>query len=152
MNKTKTGLGILAIGAVMLLAAGCGSGEKTAAPAPAGQHTASGHEAHSASMPKEDPLPFMKDMDKALQEVVAQVKAGKTMDAQSSAARLTGAVNKVLPHMMEEGLKEQLRQAAAEIKNSVNAGRTDLNGLEDKAKAFQSIMQETTTHLQSMSH
>lgn len=152
MKKSKVLLGIVAITAVMSLVAGCGSSEKPAAQAPVGQQQASGHEGHSMTMPKEDPMPMMKDMDKDLQDIMKQVKAGQTMDAQKNAAHLMSTVDKVMPHMMDNGLKDSLRKAAADIKDSVNSGKVDPSALEGKVKAMQDIMKQTTTHLQSMSH
>lgn len=152
MKKTKVLVGVLAIVAVMVLVAGCGSNEKPAAQAPASQEQATGHQGHSAAMPKEDPIPMMKDLDKTLQDVVKQVQAGQTMDAQKTAAQLVSTTDKVLPHMMDAGLKDNLRKAAVEIKDSVNSGKTDPGALESKAKAMQDLMKQTTTHLQSMSH
>lgn len=97
-------------------------------------------------------MPMMKDMDKALQDVVKQMKAGQTLDAQKSAAQLAGTVEKVLPHMMDAGLKDNLRKAAADIKGSVNSGKADPAAIEAQASAMQALMKQVTTHLQSMSH
>ncbi|SHJ73510.1 hypothetical protein [Propionispora hippei] len=152
MKKTKVLFGIVAIVAGMALIAGCGSSEKPAAQTPAVQEQATGHQGHSATMPKEDPMPIMKDMDKALQDVVKQVKGGQTMDAQKSAAQLVSTVDKVLPHMMDDGLEDHLRKTAKDIKDSVNSGKTDPGALESKVKDMRAIMKETTTHLQSMNH
>ena len=152
MRKGKVLLVGLAIAGLTILAAGCGSTEKQAAKPAATQQSAAGHEGHSMTMPKEDPMPTMKDMDKALQDVVKQVKAGQVMDAQKSAAQLTSTVEKVTPHMMEAGLKEKLLKTATDIKGSVNSGKTDPGAIEEKAGAMQTIMKQTTTHLQSMSH
>lgn len=134
------------------LAAGCGSTEKQAAKPPAVQQSPAGHEGHSMTMPKEDPMPMMKDMEKALQDVVKQVKAGQMLDAQKSAAQLANTVEKVMPHMMDTELKANMRKAATDIKGSVNSGKTDPGVIEEKATAMQTIMKQTTTHLQSMSH
>ena len=152
MRKGKVLLVGLAIAGLTILAAGCGSTEKQAAKPPATQQSAAGHEGHSMTMPKEDPMPTMKDMDKALQDVVKQVKAGQMMDAQKSAAQLTSTVEKVMPHMMDTELKEKLLKTATDIKGSVNSGKTDPGAIEEKAGAMQTIMKQTTTHLQSMSH
>ena len=152
MKKNKVLFGIVAIVAGMALIAGCGSSEKPAAQTPAAQEQSTGHQGHSATMPKEDPMPIMKDMDKALQDVVKQVKGGQMMDAQKSAAQLVSAVDKVLPHMMDDGLEDHLRKTAKDIKDSVNSGKTDPSALEGKVKDMQAIMKETTTHLQSMNH
>lgn len=153
MKRRKVVLGILAVSVVMSLVAGCGSSEKPAAQAPASQEqAAAGHQGHSAAMPKEDPMPMMKDMDKNLQDVVKQVKAGQTMDAQKSAAQLVSTTDKVMPHMMDASLKDKLRKAAVEIKDNVNSGKSDPSALEGKVKAMQDLMKQTTTHLQTMSH
>ncbi|CQR71804.1 hypothetical protein SOV_05970 [Sporomusa ovata DSM 2662] len=152
MKKSKVLFGVLAIIAVVSLVAGCGSSEKTAVKPSASQEQAASHQGHSAAMPKEDPMPMMKDLDKNLQDVVKQVKAGQTMDAQKSAAQLVSTTDKVMPHMMDVGLKDNLRKAAVEIKDSVNAGKTDPSALEGKVKAMQDLMKQTTTHLQTMSH
>jgi len=153
MKKNKVVLGILSITVAMSLLAGCGSSEKPAAQAPASQEqAANGHQGHSAAMPKEDPMPMMKELDKSLQDVVKQVKAGQTMDAQKSAAQLVSTTDKVMPHMMDAGLKDNLRKTAVEIKDSVNSGKTDPSALEGKVRVMQDLMKQTTTHLQSMSH
>ena len=151
-RKSKALCTVAVMVAATALAAGCGSTEKQAAKPPAAKQAMTGHEGHSMTMPKEDPMPTMKDMDKALQDVVKQVKAGQMMDAQKSAAKLTSTVEKVMPHMMEEGLKEKLLKTATDIKGSVNSGKTDPGAIEEKAAAMQTIMKQTTTHLQSMSH
>jgi hypothetical protein len=153
MKKTKVLAAILAATVVMTLVAGCGSNEKTAAPQPqASQAQASGHAGHSATMPKEDPMPMMKELDKTLQDVLKQVKAGQTMDAQKSAAQLVSTTDKVLPHMMDTGLKDKLRTSAVELKDSVNSGKIDPSALENKVKALQELLKQTTAHLQTMSH
>lgn len=152
MKKSKVLLGAAATLVIMSLVAGCGSGEKTAAQPQAGQQQAAGHAGHSQTMPKEDPMPFMKDMDKALQDTVKQVKAGQTMEAQKSAGQLVSTTEKVMPHMMDDALKDNLRKAAADIKDSVNSGKANPNALEGKMKAMQELMKQTTAHLKSMSH
>ncbi len=152
MKKNKLVLGIMSLVVVTALFTGCGSNSNQAAQQPAAQQQASGHEGHSASMPKEDPMPMMKEMDKDLQDMLKQVKAGQTMDAQKSAGHMVGMVDKVAPHMMDNQLKDSLRKAATEIKDTVNSGKADPAALEGKMKAMQDIMKRTTTHLQSMSH
>lgn len=153
MKKSKLIVGALALMVSAVLFAGCSSSGKPAAQPPAAQEQqASGHAGHSATMPKEDPMPMMKDMDKDLQTIMKQVKAGQTMDAQKSTSHMMGLVDKVMPHMMDDGLKNNLRKAAADIKDSVNSGKTDPAAIEGKIKSMQGIMKQTTTHLQSMSH
>lgn len=152
MKKSKILFGIVAIVAVLSLAAGCGSTDKSAATQQSDAQQSSGHDMSNMKMPKEDPMPIMKDMDKALQDVVKQVKAGQTMDAQKSAAQVVSTVDKVLPHMMDDSLKDNLRKAATDIKSTVNSGKTDPSALDGKVKAMQDIMKQTTSHLQSMSH
>lgn len=152
MKKSKLLLGILASTIVMSLVAGCGSTDKPAATQQPAAQQSSGHDMSSMNMPKEDPMPMMKDLDKNLQDVVKQVKAGQTMDAQKTAAQLVSTTDKVMPHMMDAGLKDKLRKAAVEIKDSVNSGKSDPSSLEGKVKTMQDLMKQTTTHLQSMSH
>lgn len=153
MKKSKVLFGMLAITAVIFLVAGCGSSEKTAAQPPAtSQEQASGHQGHSTTMPKEDPMPMMKDMDKSLQDVVKQVKAGQTMDAQKSAAQLVSTTEKIVPHMMDASLKDNLRKAALDIKDTVNSGKMDPSAIESKVTVMQDIMKKTTSHLQTMQH
>lgn len=158
MKKSKMLFGILAVAAVMILVVGCGSNEKPAAQAPTSQQQTSGHEGmkmsghENMSMPKEDPMPMMKDMDKGLQDVVKQVKDGKTMDAQKTAIQLVSTTEKVMPHMMDTGLKEKLSKAAADIKESVNSGKIDPAALDVKVKTMQELMKQATTDIQSMKH
>lgn len=152
MKKNKIIIGILAVTVATSVLAGCSSSGNQPTQQPAAQQQASGHAGHSSTMPKEDPIPMMKDMDKDLQDIVKQVKSGKTMDAQKSAGHMVGVVDKVMPHMMDNELKDKLRKAAADIKDSVNSGKADPVTLEGKVKVMQDILKETTTHLQSMSH
>lgn len=97
-------------------------------------------------------MPLIKDMEAVLQDAVKQVKSGRTMDAQKSAAQLVSTTEKVALHMTDAGLKDKLQKAAVEIKNSVNSGKTDPADLENKAKVMQELIKQTTVHLQSMSH
>lgn len=158
MKRNKLIMGILSITVALALVTGCGSSEKQSAPqAPAAQQN-SGHEGmnmsghENMSMPKGDPMPIMKDMDKALQDVIKQVKDGKTMDAQKSAIQLVSTTEKVMPHMMDAELKEKLSKAATDIKESVNSGKIDPTALEGKVKVMQEVMKQATTDLQSMNH
>jgi predicted small lipoprotein YifL len=153
MKKSKVLFAILAIIAVISLVAGCGSSDKPKdQPPAANQEQAAGHQGHSAAMPKEDPMPMMKDLDKSLQDVVKQAKAGQTMDVQKSAAQLVSTVEKIVPHMMDANLKDSLRKAAGDIKNTVNSGKMDPSIIEGKVKTMQEIMKSTTSHLQTMQH
>jgi hypothetical protein len=138
MRKNVLYVSILLVAAISILAGGRAFG--------ADMNTGG----HDASMPKEDPLVFIKDIDKAAQDVVNQVKAGRTMDAQKSASQLTGSVEKVLPHVTDTALKDELKNVADEIKNSVNSGQADIFELEDKAQALQDITKQMTAQLQNM--
>ncbi len=152
MKKSKVVFGLSVITVAVFLVTGCGASQKAAVPPPASQEQAAGHQGHSASMPKEDPMPMMKDLDKNLQDVVKQVQAGQIMAAQKSAAQLVSVTDKVMPHMMDASLKDKLRTAALDIKDKVNAGKVDPAVIEDQAKAMQGLLQQTTAHLQTMSH
>lgn len=161
MKKSKVVLGILALTLVLVLVAGCGSAEKPAATQPVADHgmksmpeanQAAGHDAHSMQMPKDDPMPMMKDMDQQMKDLMKQVKSGQTMEAQKTAGQIMGLTDKVMPHMMDNGLKERLRQSASDIKDAVNAGKMDPGAMESKVSTMQEIMKQTTSHLQTMSH
>jgi uncharacterized protein (UPF0147 family) len=152
MTKSRVVLGILAMTVVLAVVTGCGSNDKPAAQQPASQQQAASHGGHSATMPKEDPMPMMKDMDKDLRDMMKQVKAGQTMEVQKTTDHLVNMTNKVMPHMMDNGLKENLRKAAADIKDIVNSGKMDPGVMEGKVKTMQEVMKQTTSHLQTMSH
>lgn len=161
MKKNKLVLSILALTLVVALVAGCGSSEKSAATQPAGHDMKSmpeatqgpaGHDSHSMQMPKEDPMPMMKDMDQQMKDLMKQVKSGQTMEAQKTAGQIMGLTDKVMPHMMDNGLKDRLRQGAADIKDTVNSGKMDPGAMENKVNTMQEIMKQTTAHLQTMSH
>lgn len=159
MKKSKVVSGILALTLIVVLVAGCGSTEKPAAPVanqdmqnmPASSQ-GEGHDMKNMQMPREDPMPMMKDMDQQIQNLMKQVKSGQTMEAQKTAGQVVGLVDKVMPHMMDNGLKERLHQSAADIKDTVNAGKMDTGVMESKAKDMQEIMKQTTSHLQTMQH
>lgn len=158
MKKSKIVVGILSMTVVLALVTGCGSSEKQAASQPPASQQASGHEGmnmsghENMSMPKGDPMPMMKDMDKGLQDVVKQIKDGKTMDAQKSAVQLVSTTEKVMPHMMDAELKDKLSKAATDIKDSVNSGKIDPAALDVKVKTMQELMKQATTDIQSMKH
>lgn len=152
MTKSKVTLSILTITVALAIVSGCGSSDKPAAQQPASQQQASGHAGHSATMPKEDPMPMMKDMDKDLQDIMKQVKAGQTMEVQKTADHLLSMVNKVMPHMMDNALKDNLRKAAGDIKGIVDSGKMDPSTMEGKVKAMQEVMKQTTSHLRTMTH
>ncbi len=158
MKKNKIVLGILSMTVVLALITGCSSSEKQAASQPPASQQTSGHEGmnmsghENMSMPKGDPMPIMKDMDQQLQDVMKQVKAGQTMEAQKTAGQLASTTEKIMPHMMDNGLKDSLRKAAGDIKNTVNSGKIDPSAMESKVKAMQEVMKQTTADLQSMKH
>lgn len=153
MKKNKIILGILALTLVMVLVAGCASKDKPAANQPAaGEQQAVGHDMKNMQMPKDDPMPMMKDMDQQMKDLMKQVKSGQTMEAQKTAGQIMGLTDKVMPHMMDNGLKDSLHHSAADIKDTVNAGKMDPSIMEGKVKAMQEIMKQTTSHLQTMKH
>lgn len=162
MKKNKAVLGILALTLVLVLVTGCSSAEKPAATQPAAGHDmknmpeatqqVAGHDTHSMQMPKDDPMPMMKDMDQQMKDLMKQVKSGQTMEAQKTAGQIMGLTDKVMPHMMDNSLKDNLHHSAADIKDTVNAGKMDPGAMESKVKAMQEIMKQTTSHLQTMQH
>jgi predicted nucleic acid-binding Zn-ribbon protein len=105
---------------------------------------------HEAGMAKEDPVPFTRDMEKALQDIVSYVKAGSLMDARSGVSRLTSATDKVLPHITDAALKTRLDTAVNGIKKDINSGAADLFELEEKAESLQKDIQEAREKLRGM--
>lgn len=154
-NKKKLVIGIMTMTVALALVTGCSS-EKPAAEKPADKAAQQqggdmkGHDMGNMNMPKEDPMPFLKDVDKDLQDIVKQVKGGQTMDAQKTAGLLTSTAEKIMPHMMNAGLKDNMRRAAVDIKDSV--GKADPATIEGKVKVMQDIMKDVTKDVQSMKH
>jgi hypothetical protein len=72
------------------------------------------------------------------------------MDAQKTVAQLTSSAEKILPHITDADLKEKLRGAANEIKDSVNSGQVDIFELEDKTQVLNEIMNQVADLLQKM--
>jgi hypothetical protein len=107
---------------------------------------------HDASMAKENPVPFTRDMDKAAQDIVSRVKAGRSMDAQSSVSQLSATADKLLPHITDAALKDQVKTLVGEIKTSVNSGSPDVFELEDKVQELQTALEQVRKKLQGMSH
>lgn len=105
---------------------------------------------HDSSMTKEDPAPFIRDMEKAARDTVNQVKAGRVMDARGSVSRLTGAADKVAPHITDAALKEKLLGTVKGIKALTNAGSPDLFDLEDKEVELQDTLRQVLETLQGM--
>ncbi len=156
-NKSKLIIGMMAMTITMVLVAGCGSSDKSTAQPPAAQQASGDAKGNdmgnmNMNMPKGDPTPLVKDVDKELQDIVRQVKAGQTMDAQQTAGMLVATTEKIIPHMMNDSLKAKLRSAVTDIKENVNSGKANPESIEGKAKALQDTMKQVTTDLQSMKH
>ena len=143
MKKVK--LIVLSLALILTLAfvAGCGGGDgKPQQQAPQAQ----------TSMPSGDPMPMMKDMDKNMQDMLRQVKAGQMMEAQKSAAQVAGLADKVMPHMTDGNLKGQMQKAAYDLRDTMNSGKVDQTVIEGKMQAMQDIMKRSVNHLQSQKH
>jgi hypothetical protein len=137
----------LTIVTVLAFAAGCGSSDSKSQQPAQQQDMHAGH-----SMPSGDPVPMMKDMDKSLQDMMKQVKAGQMMDAQKSAGQIASIAEKVMPHMANNALKEQLQKAAYDLRDTVNGGKVDQTVVESKMKTMQDVMGQALKDLQSGSH
>lgn len=146
MKNRKLILLSLVLVIALVFVAGCGAGDnKTQQSQPAqNQKEMSGH---SMNMPKGDPMPMMKDMDKNLQDMLRQVKAGQMMDAQKSASQIAGLADKVAPHMMDAALKDKFQKAAYDLRDTMNNGKTDQTAVEGKMKTLQDVMALATKDL-----
>jgi hypothetical protein len=107
---------------------------------------------HGQGMASEDPIPFTRDMERAATDILSQVKAGRSMDSRNSLSRLTGAADKVMPHITETALKNRLIGAVNEIKTIVSAGSPDLFELEDTVETLQTVIEEVRKKLQGMNN
>ena len=151
MKKTK--LIVLGLTLVIVLAfvAGCGSSDtKSQQPQQQQQQQQNAHASHS--MPSGDPMPKMKDMDKAMQDMMKQVKAGQIMDAQKSSSLLAGTADKVVPHISDAALKDKFQKAAYDLRDTMNNGKVDPTVIEGKLQAMQEVMKQASANLQSGSH
>jgi hypothetical protein len=130
---------------VVLLAAlfALGAGQT----APAQNHGGGGH---GAGMTTEDPVPFTRDIEKAADDIVSRLKAGKTMDARNSVNRLTSAAGKLTPHITDAALKERLTGTVDEIKTIAAAKSPGLFALEDAVEMLRTILEETREQLHGM--
>jgi cytochrome c556 len=152
MKKTK--LTVLALTLVLALAfvAGCGGNEQPKPQAQA-QQPQKQQDAHAGHvMPAGDPLPLMKDMEKGLQDMTKQVKAGQMMDAQKSAGQLASLADKVMPHMNDAAAQAGLKKAAGELRDAVGGAKVDQTVVEGKMKAMQEAMAQAMKNLQAGSH
>lgn len=150
MKKAK--LTVLALGLILAAAvvAGCGSGDNKSPQAAQPQKQQDAHSGHA--MPSGDPMPLMKDMDKNLQDMMKQVKAGQMMDAQKSAGQIAALADKVLPHMNDAAAKAGLQKAAGELRDSVGGAKVDQTVVEAKLKALQGAMAPAMKNLQAGAH
>ncbi len=144
MNKIKMIVLGLALILTLALAAGCGGAgdAKPQQQAPQAQ----------TSMPAGDPMPMMKDMDAGMQEMIKHIKAGKMMEAQAAAAQVAGMADKVAPHMTDNALREQLKTAAHDLRDTMTDGKADQAVIEAKMQAMQEIMKRSLSHLQAQKH
>ncbi len=155
MKKSTLTVLVLALGLSLALVAGCGSSDSKpqaqAQPqAQQPQKTQDGHSGHV--MPSGDPMPMMKDMDKSVQDMMKQVKAGQMMDAQKSAGQIASMADKVMPHMNDAAAKAAIQKAAGELRDSVSGAKVDQTVVEGKIKAMQDAMAQAMKNLQSGSH
>lgn len=149
MKKTK----LIVLGFSLLIAlafvAGCGSSDnKTQQPQQTQQQNA--HSSHS--MPNEDPMPMMKDMEKTMQDMMKQVKAGQTMDAQKSSSMLAGMADKLALHISDSALQDKFKKAVYDLRDTMNNGKVDPAAVEGKLQLVQEVMKEVNANLQTGSH
>ena len=141
----KTTVIVLSLVLILALAfvAGCGSSDsKAQQPAPAAQ----------TAMPMGDPMPMMKDMDKQLQDLQKQVKAGQTMDAQKTVGRFASTCDQVTPHMTDNALQDKMHKAAVDLKDYINGGKVDQTVVDGKVQAMQELMKQANANLQGGMH
>lgn len=143
MKKTSIIVLSLALILALALVAGCGSSDnKAQQPAPAAQ----------MSMPMGDPMPMMKDMDKQLQDLMKQVKAGQTMDAQKTVGQFASNCDQVTPHISDNSLQDKMHMASADLKGYINSGKIDQTIVDGKVKAMQDLMKQANVNLQNGMH
>jgi hypothetical protein len=157
LKKAKIVLGSIALILTVSLAAGCGSSQSStqAAQQPAQQSASQDHSAHNMpnhSMPAGDPMPLIADLEKQLADVAAKQKAGQAADAQKSSAQLVQTVEKVAPHIMDDGLKNKIRQSAASLKDAVHAAKVDQANVDAKIKDLQDTLPKVKEDLNSHKH
>lgn len=143
MKKSK--LIVISLTLILALAVVAGCGSNDGKPQPAAPKAQS-------SMPSGDPMPMMKDMDASMQDMIKQVKAGQLMEAQKAAAQMAGMADKVMPHMTDSALKEQMQKAAYDLRDTMNGGKADQTVIEAKMQVMQDIMKRSLNHLQSQKH
>lgn len=149
MKKSKSVVALLVLVLALAFAAGCG-GSDSQAPARQPAKTQDAHAGHS--MPAGDPMPLMRDMDKAMQDMVKQVKAGQTMEAQKSAGQIASLADKVMPHMNDNAVREQMKKAAYDLGDAMNGAKVDQTVVEGKMKAMQDVMGPAMKNLQAGAH
>lgn len=145
MKNAKLVVVLLMLILALVLVAGCGSSDskpQAQQPAPQAQ----------MSMPTGDPMPMMKDMDKMMQDMMKQVKAGQTMEAQKSASQIASLADKVAPHMTDNATREQMKKAAYDLRDTMNSGKMDQTVIEGKMKTMQDAMAMAMKNLQSGAH
>lgn len=143
MKKSR----IILLSTILILAlamvAGCGGGTGKAQPQ-VGQA--------QPAMPAGDPLTMMKDMGKEAQELDRYIEAGQMMDARKAALQITGLADKVMPHMTDPALKDRMKTAAYDLRDAVNAVKTDQTVVVAKLKTMQEVMQQAMGNLQATLH
>lgn len=151
MKKSR----IILLGFTLVIAlafvAGCGSND-TKAPQPQQQQSQQQNAHASHSMPSGDPMPMMKDMEKAMQDMMKQVKAGQTMDAQKSSSLLASTADKLAPHVSDSALQDKFKKVAYDLRDTMNNGKVDPTVVEGKVQALQEVMKQVNANLQSGSH
>lgn len=145
MKKTKLVVLSLMLILAVALVAGCGGSDNKP------QQQAQAPQAQM-SMPTGDPMPMMKEMDKNLQDMMKQVKSGQMMDAQKSAGQIASLADKVMPHITDNAMREQMKKAAYDLRDTMNGAKVDQTVVEAKMKTMQDVMAMSMRNLQSGAH
>lgn len=145
-NKKRILLFLVAL-MVTGLAAGCGAGNKQAAPnaPPAAAKPA-------ASMPNEDPTPIAQDLERKLKDTGAMVTAGKWAEAKLIAAEALKTNDRLLVHVTDARMKEHLRQSINDANAAVNASPADQKSAAAKVTAALEAVQQASLQLRGHQH
>lgn len=145
-NKKLIMLSLAAL-LIMSLVAGCGSNEKQAnkAAAPATAKSAS-------SMPNEDPMPIVQDLERKMKDTGAMAKEGKWAEAKLIAAEALKTNDRLTVHVTDARLKDSLKKSVSEVNAAVTASPVDQKAAETKVLAALELIKQASVQMQGHQH
>ncbi|EGO64832.1 hypothetical protein [Acetonema longum] len=148
LNLKKAVFSLAAIFALTAVAGGISAGRQPVLPATSS--VAQAAHGHGHSMPNEDPLPIAQDLERKLKDTGAIARAGQWANAKLVAAAALKTRDRLLVHITDTRLNQELQQSVQEAHDAVLA--SDKTAVEAKVAAALQVLAEAKAQLQNHTH